>query len=237
MPLVIAHRGASAVERENTLDAFARAAVLGADWVELDVRTSADGELVVHHDPQLNDGRVVAHTPVDELPSWVPTLDDALDVCARHGLGVNVEIKALPGEPDEDRAGELADAVGAMLVARLAAGAPHRDRLLVTCFDPRTIDRVRTATNGALQTGLLSLLLEGWEQAVRTAADGGHQAINPWDLALAPELVEAAHQAGLAVNVWTVDDPGRLAWLCDIGVDGLITNVPDVGRTVVDGSR
>jgi glycerophosphoryl diester phosphodiesterase len=236
MPLVIAHRGASAVERENTLDAFSRAAELGADWVELDVRTSGDGDLVVHHDPQLADGRVVAHTPVAVLPSWLPTLDAALDGCARHGLGVNVEIKALPGEPDEDRAIELADAVGAVLVDRLATGALHRDRLLVTCFDPRTIARVRAVTDGALPTGLLSLLLEGWEQVVRTAADGGHQAVNPWDLAFAPELVEAAHGAGLAVNVWTVDDPERLSWLCDIGVDGLITNVPDVGRAVVDRS-
>src|SRR4051812_33810066 len=86
---VIAHRGASKAERENTLGAFRRARAMGADAVELDVRRTVDGVLVVHHDP----------LPA-ELTPHVPTLGDALDACT--GMWVNVEIKNDPDEPDFD---------------------------------------------------------------------------------------------------------------------------------------
>lgn len=234
MALVIAHRGASAAERENTLPAFERAAELGADWVELDVRSSAEGELVVHHDPELEDGRAVCEVPATALPAHVPTLAEVLDVCHARGLAVNVEIKALPGEPDEGRAGAIADAVVALLLARLEAGSLDPDRVLVTCFDPRTLARVAEVGQRRLPTGLLSMVLEGPEAVVATAVDGGHCALNPWDALTTAELVDAAHAAGLAVNVWTVDDPERMAALVAMGVDGLITNQPDVGRRVVD---
>jgi glycerophosphoryl diester phosphodiesterase len=68
-----------------------------------------------------------------------------------------------------------------------------------------------------------------------SAADAGHRTVNPWDAMTTPELVEAAHGAGLVVNVWTVDDPIRLVELAAIGVDGLITNVPDVARAALPG--
>ena len=71
MVKVIAHRGASAVARENTLEAFRLAAELGADWVELDARRTADGHVVVHHDAELADGRVICLLPRAELPDHV----------------------------------------------------------------------------------------------------------------------------------------------------------------------
>ena len=133
-PLVLAHRGASARARENTLAAFSLAADLGADWVELDVRTTADGALVLHHDPELPDGRVVAEVPVGELPHDVPTLAAALDLCDEAGLGVNVELKALPGEADQATAPTLADEAAALLLARTEGWdvADLDARLLVT---------------------------------------------------------------------------------------------------------
>ena len=76
--------------RENTIEAFALAGRLGADAVELDVRRTRDGLLVIHHDPTLSDGRVIARTDAAELPAHVPHLGAALDACA--GLWVNVEI-------------------------------------------------------------------------------------------------------------------------------------------------
>ncbi|HLU41847.1 MAG TPA: glycerophosphodiester phosphodiesterase, partial [Microthrixaceae bacterium] len=72
--LVIAHRGASADHRENTIEAFHGAREQGADWVELDVRRSADGALVVHHDPVYADGRTVARVAADDRPDHVPLL-------------------------------------------------------------------------------------------------------------------------------------------------------------------
>ncbi len=66
--LVIAHRGASAARPENTLEAFRHAATLGADWVELDVRRTADDRLTVHHDAVLPDGRAIVHLAAGDLP-------------------------------------------------------------------------------------------------------------------------------------------------------------------------
>src|SRR5512144_2235693 len=113
---VIAHRGASRAAPENTVAAFRRAAELAAEMVELDVRRSADGRLVVHHDAHLADGRAVAATRADELPAAVPDLAAALDACV--GMAVNIEIKNDPDEPgfEPDRA--LADHVAAMVIAR-----------------------------------------------------------------------------------------------------------------------
>lgn len=239
---MIAHRGASAHERENTLAAFAKAAELGAEWVELDVRTSADGVLVVHHDPHLADGRFVFETPRGELPAHVPTLADALMCTARAGLATNVEIKALPGEADESTAARVTDAAVDLVLEHVERFGPDGTdgtdgivpvEVLVTCFDPRTLARVRDRAPATLRTGFLTM---GGpvEDVVAVARDGGHVAINPWDPIVAEPLVELAHRSGLAVNVWTVDDPARMAELVELGVDGLITNVVDTARAVVD---
>src|ERR1700748_2973484 len=96
-PLVLGHRGASAVEPENTLAAFARARELGADGVELDVRRTAHDVLVVHHDPRVDGLGVIVGSSFAELHAAVPaipTLAEALDAC--RGLLVNAEIKCLP---------------------------------------------------------------------------------------------------------------------------------------------
>ena len=96
-PLVLGHRGASAVAPENTVAAFSRARELGADGVELDVRRSADGVLMVHHDAEIEGlGALGAHTfaEVRDTQPTVPTLEEALDAC--RGLVVNAEVKCLP---------------------------------------------------------------------------------------------------------------------------------------------
>ena len=98
--LVVAHRGASAAALENTVEAFCRARDLGADWVELDVRRTADGVAVVHHDAHLPDGRRIGGLHAVDLPSHVPGLAEALEAC--DGMGVVVEIKNLPDDPDFD---------------------------------------------------------------------------------------------------------------------------------------
>src|SRR5690606_24626131 len=107
---VVGHRGASAAEPPgNTIAAFRRAAELGADWVELDARRTADDAVVVHHDAELPDGRVIRSVPAAELTDWVPTLEAALDAC--DGMKVNVEIKNSPDDPDFDESRSIADAV------------------------------------------------------------------------------------------------------------------------------
>src|SRR4051812_39413617 len=109
MVQVLAHRGASRAAPENTVEAFLVAKAMGADGVELDVRRTSDGPLVVHHDPRLRDGRAIIELHAATLPVHVPRLHDALDACA--GMWVNVEIKNDPLEPDFDPTDSIADDV------------------------------------------------------------------------------------------------------------------------------
>ncbi len=226
-PLVIAHRGASAAHPENTLEAFRGAATLGADWVELDVRRTRDEVLVVHHDAVLADGRVIVELSAHELPSTVATLDVALDVCAAAGLGVNVEIKSDPNDPDFDPEHRVAERVAGLLEGPEAVGP-----FLVTSFDWRCLHRVREVAP-ALATGQLGFGPIDMTVAVRRARDAGHVAINPHRREVDGALVDLAHGAGLRVYPWTVDDADEMATLLALGVDGIITNVPDRLRALV----
>lgn len=223
---VIAHRGASRAAPENTVAAFRRAAEMGADMVELDVRRSVDGRLVVHHDAHLADGRAVATMRADELPAAVPSLDVALDACA--GMAVNIEIKNDPDEPgfEPDRA--LADDVAAVVAAR-----GDTDRVLVSSYDQASIDRLREVASPPIATAWLVTVPP--PDAVEVVVAGGHQALHPSWLAVDQRLVERAHAAGLAVNVWTCDDPEAMVRLAGWGVDGICTNVPDVAISVLRG--
>jgi glycerophosphoryl diester phosphodiesterase len=227
MTLVIAHRGASAHHPENTLAAFAGARELGADWVELDVRRTADGVLAVHHDARLADGRVLADVTAAELPTDVCDLTAALGACAP--LGVNVEIKSWPVDPGVDPDLGLADAVVAVLRDHRPEGG-----LVVSSFHLATIDRVRALDPGVPTAWLVHPALAP-EVAVDRTVAGGHAGVHPHDAMVDATVVARAHDAGLFVNVWTVDDPGRMAELVALGVDGVVTNRVDVGRAVVDG--
>ena len=223
--LVIAHRGASAAHPENTIEAFTAARALGADAVELDARRTADGHVIVHHDATLPDGRVIVELPAAALPSSVPSLAEAVD--ASHDMAVNIEIKNWPTDPDFDATEQVADAVLA-----LAAASDRKPELLVSCFHLPTIDHVR-AHDPDLETAFLHAAIDG-PTALALAVEHGHHVLHPWDLYVDAELVEAAHALGVRVNVWTVDDPDRMAQLVGWGVDGIVTNVPDLARSVVD---
>lgn len=222
MTTIIAHRGASRAERENTIAAFLTAVQQGADGVELDVRRTADDALVVHHDPRLADGRVIRHTPVGELPDHVPTLGAALDACA--GLFVNIEIKNDRNEPDFDPNDWVAHRVGELLV-RLGGGP----RWLISSFRFETVDVVR-AVLPAVRTAFLCDALD--PATVERTARAGHAAVHPWVETLDEAMVRAAHGAGLAVNTWTCDDEARMRELIAWGVDGICTNVPDIALAV-----
>lgn len=223
MALVVAHRGASSEHPPgNTVEAFHAAEAMGADWVELDVHSTADGALAVHHDHELPDGRPLDLLARADLPEWVPTLDAALDACG--AMGVNVEIKS--DGPETLRAAMVESTV-AMLRAR--AGTTS---FLVTSFDRGIIDHVRSLAP-EIPTGYLLMGDADLPALVRSVADAGHVAINPWNGIVTGELVALAHAAGLAVNVWTVDDPDRIRQLDEFGVDAIITNSPDDCRAAL----
>jgi glycerophosphoryl diester phosphodiesterase len=221
-----AHRGASAIEPENTLEAFRAAKALGADGVELDVRRSRDSALVIRHDATLSDGRIIHELGVGDLPPEVPLLDAALDAC--DGMVVNIEIKNVQVDIDFDPSQFLAEAVVALVQERKA----HGD-VVVSCFGLDAIDRVR-ALDPSIPTGYLTSAT--WDQvtSLQRAIDGGHTAFHPYHLVVNRELVVRAHDAGLTVNTWTVDEPDRIRWLVEeCRVDAIVTNVPDVARSAL----
>ena len=230
MTTVIAHRGASRAEPENTLAAFRRAVEMGADGIELDVRRTADDALIVHHDASLSDGRVIRRTAAAELPDHVPSLADALDAC--EGAFVNVEIKNDPSDPDFDPTEWVAYRTVVEL-GRRGSGP----RWLVSSFRLETVDAVRRMAPD-LRTAWLVVGAGGDELVV--TAGGGHGAIHPHVDGIDIELIRAAHAAGLAVNTWTCDDPGRMRQLMAWGIDGICTNVPDIAigvRNEILGER
>jgi glycerophosphoryl diester phosphodiesterase len=206
-PQIIAHRGASRAAPENTVEAYRLAAALGADAVELDVRRAADGRLVISHDP----------LPPAASPGALD-LATALDAC--NGMWVNVEIKNDPSEPDFDPSESIAaDTVAALLDRH------HNDRWLISSFRMETIDRCR-ALAPEIPTAYLTVDVP--EGILATLASKGHQALHPWYGAATASVIDAAHQRGLQVNVWTCDDPEAMHRLTACGVDGICTNVPDV---------
>jgi glycerophosphoryl diester phosphodiesterase len=222
-PLVLGHRGASAAAPENTVAAFTRARELGADGVELDVRRSADGVLVVHHDPEVPRVGLIASTSYAQLHAARPeiaTLDEALHAC--RGLVVNAEVKCLPWEPD-------ADTDGSVMRATIDAVSAHDGMVIVSSFDLAAVDRAR-AHAPDLATGWLT---HGQQvaAAAEIAALHGHPWLNPDEVAAlyaGAGGIRAAHAAGVLVSVWTVDDPNAARKLAAAGADVIITNVPDV---------
>lgn len=214
VPLVLAHRGASHAAPENTIAAFARARAMGADGVELDARRTTDGVLVVRHDVfgDLSYGELRALHP------GVATLDDALEEC--RGLLVNVELKCLPWEADADTPER---AVLRAVIERVRA---HGTDAIMSSFDLGAVDACR-----AIAPELVTAWLTSGQEVVgaaQTASEHGHAWLHPDRVSAAQADLAQARAHGVRINVWTVDDPGEMRALRDAGVDGLITNVPDV---------
>lgn len=230
--LIIGHRGASYDYPENTAASFRGAREQGADWVELDVRSTADGSLIVHHDAWYRDGRTVWSTPINAVPDGVPDLATALDACA--GMGINVEIKNSPGDlggDDVPYRTEVADDVLRLIGERSMSGIV--EEVLISSFDIPTLDRV-LAVDPSTPTGYLIADLDRRPAAPEGAAASGHRAFHPWDHFVDAPLIERCHELGLRVNTWTVDDPDRMRALARWGVDGIVTNVPAVASRTLD---
>ena len=226
---VYAHRGCTEGFLENTLDAFAEARRLGADGVELDVRLTADGALVVHHDAEVAGVGLIGRLGVAELPPHVPLLTEALAVC--DGMVVNVEIKNAPDDPCWD-AGESVAALTAVALEE----AGWTDRVIVSSFQLNTLSAVQTA-DSRLALGVLWWLPDDAGAALDEAATAGFRAVHPFVTTVDRTLVDEAHSRGLAVNVWTVNAPDDLRAMVDLGVDAVITDRPAEALAVAAGWR
>ena len=220
-PLVIAHRGASRVELENTLAAFRAAAGQGADGVELDVHATLDGEIIVLHDPSIM-GLPIAQARMRDLSQLkllngepLPTLAQALDVIGP--LKAFVEVKVLDPRWDE------------RLLETLERG-PNPSGYAVHSFAFHVVRRLREKRPN-LPTGVLSEVPT--RDPKQTLDDAKAQTLWQEHTTLEESLVEAVHGLGASVIAWTVDNPSEMEQLVSWGVDGICTNHPERVRRIV----
>jgi glycerophosphoryl diester phosphodiesterase len=225
-PLVIAHRGASATEVENSLAAFRAAAPQGADGVELDVHSTADGELIVHHDGTVGGLHIPQVHARDLAPlrlsngEPIPTLSQALAAIAVP-LRVFVEVKTLDPLWDD------------RLLETLDAG-PNPSGYAVHSFATHIIRRLGDKRR-TLPRGILS---EAYPRHPRTALQSVGASTLWQERSVVDEvLVRAVHSASADIIVWTVDDPVEMDRLVAWGVNGICTNFPERGRRIVDASQ
>ncbi|MCC0080308.1 MAG: glycerophosphodiester phosphodiesterase [Rhodobacter sp.] len=233
-PLAIAHRGGSREAEENTLPAFDHAVALGFGHVETDVHLTADGAVVIHHDPTLarmtGDPRAIADLSLAELRrirthggARIPLLADLLE--AHPHLCINIEAKS------DAVVGPLAD-----LLARMDA----LHRVGVGSFNPARTAALRKALGPGLcwspaYRGVLGLWLRGWRLPVPLAPFPVVQVPPRWRAVsvVTPRFLRAAHRRGIQVQVWTVDDAEAMHHLLDMGVDGIMTDRPSVLKQVL----
>ena len=208
--LVFAHRGACWEIPENTLAAIRRAIELGADYVEFDVQTSRDGELVVVHDPCRYDQA--------DLEADVPTLDEAIEEC-KGRIGLAIEIK----RPDLYRR----HALTRRTLDTIAAHDLDPDSLLVLSFSARAIAEVREVRSD------LRTIQHVEYVPIRRAADLGAWGVGFKDELVTTRGLRLAKSLGLETTVYTVNEPDRMLELAELGVTGIFSDRPGLLRKTV----
>ncbi|MDR1804293.1 MAG: glycerophosphodiester phosphodiesterase [Treponema sp.] len=231
--MIQAHRGASAYCPENTLEAFTKAIEQGADCIELDVHLSKDGEIVVAHDDRLErvsngTGYINDHT-LEELKSLdfsklhpgtvcrIPTLAEVFSLIKPKAIAVNIELKTT----ERLYPGLCKKLIG--MAEEFGVG----ERILYSSFNHYSLREIKQL-NPVAKIGLLYQLgmVDPWVYANYLGA----YAIHPqfFIIATLPETVKRCHENGVKVNVWTVDESEAIKQMLKSGVDGIITNKPDV---------
>jgi glycerophosphoryl diester phosphodiesterase len=239
--LNFAHRGASHDAPQNTLAAFRLAVEMGADGVELDVQASRDGEAMVIHNFTLDattdgQGRVADKTLAElkelDAGSWfdiryagqrVPTLQEVI-VEVGHQLLLNIELKTRV----------FGSANLTAEVVRLIEDHNLTHRTIVSSFNPFALRRVKRL-NRRISTGLI-YHFDLPAHLVRSLLIflAGSGALHPEKHLINRKYMAWAKERGYRVNAWTVDEPAEMKRLIALGVDGIITNRPDVLREVLE---
>ena len=234
VPLIIGHRGASAVAPENTMAAFREAIAVGADGIEFDVRLTLDGVPVVTHDSTLRRTGKLNQRVADlswqeinkvDVGSWfaprfanetVPSLRELFTLFQSNNASLYLEMKCdSPGEYKP-----LAEAC-----CRMIEEYSFKERVVVECFQLSALEILK-AIDSEIKTAALFDRVFTDQSVITRATEIGAMAVALHHRLARKALVEKSKQAGLHVAVWTVDDPTWVGRAQDIGIDALITNDP-----------
>lgn len=246
-PVAIAHRGSRILWPENTDTSFRGAYELGYRHFETDLHLTADGALVCFHDPTVDrttnaTGRVEGMT-LRELQS--------LDAGYRHGTSDGFPYRRagarvptlewlLTSFPDTSVVVDMKSDGLARPLAALIQDLGAHERLIVGSFSDARLAEFRDASNGKVATSVGPTAARLWVLASRVGRRGSRDAaclqlptyVRGVRIVDA-KLVATAHDAGLPVHVWTVNEESEMIRLLDIGVDGLITDRPDILKNVL----
>ena len=240
-PLIIAHRGASALAPENTLAAFRRAIDDGADGVEFDVRLAKDGVPVVHHDSSLRRTGHTDHLIADrtsaelgrtDVSGWfadagdwkkqgVPTFAATLDLLRNFKGLIFVELKSDPGESIEPLVRAVCDVIRRSPVAGRIIAKSFRISF-IPLFSALCPD-VRTA---ALFAPKVMTILRKEKYLVDLAVEFGADELSVHCSLATKKLMKKAGKHGLPVTIWTVGNPRWLRRAVKLGINAVITNNP-----------
>lgn len=230
---VTAHRGYSAVYPENTIPAFKGAIQVGADWAELDVQQTADGEVIVMHDSNLKRttglDKEVWQVTWDEIKdldngSWfdkkyqtvrIPTLEEVLKVC-RGKIHLNIEIK--PSGHDKDLEEQ---------VAKLLKKYHMRDTCVVSSLKYDSLRKIKQADD-SIETAYITSVSYGNFTDLEYA-DG----YSVESTLLSKGFVNKAQKAGKQIYVWTVNSEERLEKVVGMGIDNVITDDPVMAKELI----
>lgn len=236
--LAFAHRGGASQWPENTMPAFQGAVDLGYRYLETDVHATRDGVLLAFHDDRLDRvtdrAGVIADMEFDEVRKArvsgrepIPRLEELL--LAWPEVRINIDPKRDNAVEPLVRALRAHNAIERVCVtsfsgARTAAIRSALGPRLCTGLGPMSTTRLRFASWSGPFAGLWGGFAEGCAQIP----------LRQYGVPLVDRaLIARAHEAGLQVHVWTIDDPAEMARLIDLGVDGLMTDQPAVLKAVL----
>jgi glycerophosphoryl diester phosphodiesterase len=225
-PIVIGHRGAAAHAPENTIHSFELAYKMGADMIELDVQETSDGELVCIHDYDVgrttNGTGFVGELTLSEIKDLdiegghkIPLLSTVLETL-RNRLAINIEIKV----PDIEKK-----------IAKLIHKYEMVNEVIVSSFLHETV-RILKEVDPEIMTAIL--LNEMIDNPITYTLDLNANGINPLFYTLEPELVKSAHLENILIYPWTVNFEDSVNDLLTMGVDGIITDYPDMVRRTIN---
>lgn len=212
--IIIAHRGASAYEKENTLKAFKRAFEMHALYLETDIQKTADGKLVLYHDYKLPQGQEIKNCYYDFLKQKQVPLLEELFAAAPKNISINLEIK---------NDGNIYPGIEKQLFDFLnSLPAINKDRLLISSFDFETLKRIR-ALDSNIKIGVLTRDFDITQPLQLNA-----YSVNISHKRITPQIINSCKKHNLKVLVYTVNDITLAKKLENIGIDGIFTDYPDL---------